>query len=220
MANIELKEKIRNAYVDYVLTKGDRPQSVYVFMKELDLKEEEFYSVFSTFDAVEASVWRAIFNHTYDTIKAQDVFEGYSAREKILAFYFGLVEHLKSHRSFVTWTFKNTPKMTLSSAAFLTDFKKMFEDFADEVIRSGISAGEVMDRKIISDKYKDALWVQLLFVIYFWIDDNSTEFERTDEAIEKGVNIAFDLMGQSALDSMIDYGKFLWRTSAFKMGNK
>lgn len=206
--------------MDYVLTHGQKPQSVYVFMKDLGLAEEEFYTVFSTFDALEASIWRSFFNHTYDVIKSQDVFEGYSSREKILAFYFGLVEHLKSSRSFVTWTFKNTPKISFSSPAFLGDFKKMFEDFADQVVNDGIKSGEIIDRKVIASKYKSALWVQLIFVIYFWIDDNSTEFERTDEAIEKGVNITFDLMAHSPIDSILDYGKFLWRNTAFKMGKQ
>ena len=217
MSNIELKEKLRTAYIDYALTNGQRPASVYIFMKELNLKEEEFYTCFSTFDAVEASIWRSFFNHTHDTIKSQDVYVGYSSREKILAFYFGLIEHLKSNRSFVTWTFRSTSKISFNNPVFLHDFKKMFEDFADEVIRQGIESGEIIDRKLLSEKYKDALWVQLVFVIHFWIDDNSTDFERTDEAIEKGVNITFDLMAQSPLDSIIDYGKFLWRTAPFKM---
>lgn len=216
MTTKDQKEKIRAAYIDYVLTHGERPSTVYVFMKSLDLPEEEFYKHFSTFDAVEASAWRAFFNHTLDTIKTQDVYAGYSSREKILAFYFGIVEHLKAHRSYVTWSFKNTSKLQFSNPAYLSDFKKMFEEFAGEVIQEGISAGEIIDRKFISDKYKDALWVQLIFIIHFWIDDNSTEFEKTDEAIEKGVNITFDLMAQSPLDSMVEYGKFLWRNVAFK----
>jgi hypothetical protein len=216
MPNIEQKEKIRAAYIDYVLTHGERPATVYVFMKELGIAEEDFYIHFSTFDSVDASAWRVSFNHTLEAITTQDVFAGYSSREKILAFYFGLVEHLKTNRSYVTWCFKSTSKLQFNNPPYLTDFKKMFEDFANEVIQQGISSGEIIDRKLISDKYKDALWVQLVFIIHFWIDDNSTEFEKTDEAIEKGVNITFDLMAQSPLDSMVEYGKFLWRNVAFK----
>ena len=216
MLNIEQKEKIRDAYIDYVLTNGERPATVYSFMKSIDIAEEEFYKHFSTFESVDASAWRVFFNHTLDTIKTQDVFDGYSSREKILAFYFGLVEHLKSNRSYVTWCFKNTSKLQYNNPPYLSDFKKMFEEFANQVINEGIGSGEILERKFISDKYKDALWIHLVFIIHFWIEDNSTEFEKTDEAIEKGVNITFDLMAESPLDSMVEYGKFLWRNVAFK----
>lgn len=212
----ELKEKIREAFVDYVLINGHKPDSVYKFVKQLDIEEVEFYKYFSTFEAVEASIWRSYFNNTLETIKSQDVYEGYSSREKILSFYFGLVEHLKSHRSYVTWSFKNTKKLQFSTPYFLSDFKTMFEEFANDVIQQGIGSSEIIDRKFISDKYKDALWLQLMFVINFWVEDNSTDFERTDEAIEKGLNVTFDLMATSPLDSMIEYGKFLYRNSPFK----
>ena len=141
MPNKDQKEKIRAAYIDYVLSKGERPSTVYVFMKELDLPEEDFYKHFSTFDAVEASAWRAFFNHTLDTIKTQDVFAGYSSREKILAFYYGLVEHLKAHRSYVTWCFKNTSKLQFSNPVYLSDFKKMFEEFANNSAAPAINFG-------------------------------------------------------------------------------
>ena len=41
MLNIEQKEKLREAYIDYVLTHGERPNTVYVFMKELGIPEED-----------------------------------------------------------------------------------------------------------------------------------------------------------------------------------
>ncbi len=213
MAKTDLNEKIKLAYIDYTLSHGKRPESVYVFMKDLKLTESDFYKYYTTFDAVESSIWKSIFTNTLSTIKSQEVFETYSSREKMLAFYFGLAENLKSNRSFVTYTFKSTKKVQFSTPYFLNDFKKLFEDFAKDVISEGINTGEIIDRKFLSDKYSDALWLQLMFVINFWVDDQSTDFERTDEAIEKGLNVTFDLMATSPLDSMIEYGKFLFRNS-------
>lgn len=213
MAKIDLSEKIKSAYIDFTLSHGKRPESVYVFMKDLKMAEADFYKYFTTFDAVESAVWKSIFKNTYDTIKSQEVFETYSSREKMLAFYFGLVESLKANRSFVTYTFKNAKKIQFSTPYFLNEFKKMFEEFSTEIISEGINSGEIIDRKFLSDKYSDALWLQLMFVINFWVDDHSNDFERTDEAIEKGLNVTFDLMATSPLDSMIEYGKFLFRNS-------
>jgi hypothetical protein len=38
-------------------------------------------------------------------------------------------------------------------------------------------------------------------------------FEKTDAAIEKSVNLAFDLIGKGILDNALDFGKFLYQNS-------
>ena len=75
----------------------------------------------------------------------------------------------------------------------------------------GKETQEIANRPVISDRYDEALWIQVLFVLKYWLDDNSPRFEKTDAAIEKSVNLAFDLMGKSALDSFLDFAKFLYQ---------
>ena len=50
----------------------------------------------------------------------------------------------------------------------------------------------------------------LLFLLKFWMDDSSPSFEKTDMAIEKSVQTVFELFDNTPLDSVIDFGKFLW----------
>jgi hypothetical protein len=57
----------------------------------------------------------------------------------------------------------------------------------------------------------EGLWIQTLFILQFWANDDSKEFEKTDAAIEKAVNVAYDLMGKSPLDSMFDFAKFIFQ---------
>ena len=75
----------------------------------------------------------------------------------------------------------------------------------------GKETDEVVDRPIISNNYDEGLWRQVLFVLNFWAEDDSPNFERTDVAIEKAVNLSFDLMGRSAIDSAIDFARFLYQ---------
>ncbi|MDQ2864039.1 MAG: TetR family transcriptional regulator C-terminal domain-containing protein, partial [Bacteroidota bacterium] len=70
--------------------------------------------------------------------------------------------------------------------------------------------------KFFSKRYKDALWIQFAFIINFWIDDDSNGFEKTDEAIEKGINLSFDLFQRSPIDNLFEYGKFLARNGKLK----
>ena len=50
-----------------------------------------------------------------------------------------------------------------------------------------------------------------IFLLKFWIEDASPDFEKTDVAIEKSVRTVFDLFDSTQFESVIDFGKFLWK---------
>ncbi len=77
-------ESIQKAYIDYVLTEGEEPKSVYIFAKKNKMAEEEFYRFFGSFEAVEQNIWSDLAKKTLVEIKAQEVWSQYSAREKAL----------------------------------------------------------------------------------------------------------------------------------------
>lgn len=211
------KEKIQSAYIDYVLSEGKKPNSVFTFAKKNKFPEEEFYKYFGSFDAIDADVWSSLFITTISEVKAQEIWETYSTREKALSFYYTFFELLKSKRSFVTYSMGNFKK-GLHTPAQLKESKEIFEEFSKELINEGLETGEINERKFISNKYKDALWLQLAFLLNFWLKDHSADFEKTDEAIEKGINVTFDLFQRSPIDNLLDYGKFLAQNAGFKMG--
>ena len=59
--------------------------------------------------------------------------------------------------------------------------------------------------------FSEGAWMQLLFLLKYWMDDNSPKFERTDVAIEKSVNVIFDVFDSTPLESLLDFGKFLFK---------
>lgn len=211
------KEKIQTAYIDFVLREGKKPNSVFTFAKKNKFPEEEFYKYFGSFDAIDSEIWSGLFINTISEVKTQEIWGNYSVREKALSFYYTFFELLKSKRSFVTYSMTNFKK-GLHTPAQLKKSKEIFEDFSKELINEGLESGEISERKFISNKYKDALWLQLAFLLNFWLKDHSAGFEKTDEAIEKGINVTFDLFQRSPIDNLLDYGKFLAQNAGFKMG--
>src|SRR5690554_1083282 len=207
-------QEIIENYIDYVLTHGEQPKSVYTYSKSLGISEAEFYQMFASFDAVERAIWSASIVETIDTIRQQEVWTSYTAREKMLSFFYSYVEVLKRQRSFVSYSLNDSGK--LSTPAVLTDVKTVFGNFAEDLINEGLSSGELAERMFISKRYKDAIWLQFAFILNFWIKDDSKDFEKTDEAIEKGINVTFDLFQQSPLDNLIEYGKFISRNFDIK----
>ncbi len=223
---METLEKIRKAYTEYVLENGKQPTSVFQFAKKLKLAEAEFYTYYASFDAIEADVWLAFFEDAKATVEADETYQGYSVREKLLAFYYTWIELLKAQRSFVVYSYGRLRETTAATSPVakarmragasansrvLQPFKEAFFDYARDLLAEGRESREVEPRPFVTDRYPNALWAQTLFVLDFWVRDVSKNFEKTDSAIEKAVNTAFDLIGRSPLDTLIDFAKFVYQ---------
>ncbi len=208
-------ESIRKAYMDYVLTEGHEPESVYKFTKKNKMTEAEFYNFFGTFEGLEQNIWGDFAERTIAEIKTQEVWAQYSSREKALSFFYSFFELLKANRSYALYSLKKMPR-GLSTPRVFESMKAIFESFAEQILSEGIESAELTDRKFFSDKYKNALWLQVGFVLNFWAKDSSAGFEKTDEAIEKGVNVTFDLFQRTPIDTLFEYGKFLAKNGGFK----
>ncbi len=152
--------------------------------------------------------WSSIVQKTCETIEAEEVFKSYSVFEKVLAFYYTLIELLKPHREAIvkmyedTWFWQVWPDE-------VAQMKEPFEKYMNELISEGMEQREVADRPLITNYYQHALWYQLMLILKFWAHDQSENCENTDLAIEKAVRLAFDLMGYNTMDSLFDLTKFI-----------
>ena len=99
---------------------------------------------------------------------------------------------------------------------YLSGAKDAFIDYVEELIDEGKNKNEIVERSEYwnwEERYADGLWIQFMYVIRFWLQDESDGFEKTDEAIEKAVNLSFDLMGEWPFDSMFQFAKFYFQSS-------
>ena len=205
-----IKKNIEKSYTRHLLKHNEEPTSVFLFMEELGEEEKVFYDHFNSFSSIKTEIWGDIASETLEKIKSEEVYLQYSVREKLLSFYFTLLELLKNQRSFVVYCFEqHKPKSPSLSPSFLRTFREQFEDFMNELINEGMDTNEVKNRPVIGDRYADIVWYQLLLLIRFWIKDESNGFEQTDVAVEKNVNLVMDLLGETVFDSALDFAKFL-----------
>jgi hypothetical protein len=205
-----MENKIIDAYMNYVLENGEQPASVYAFAKKLKIKEGEFYQYFSSFEAIENDFAMKKFHSIIETLHADtEIYGKYGAKEKFSALLYSWTQTLRDNRSFVQFLEKKE-HMAKPIPGYFKSLKEDFHKWADSILAEGIENNEVVSRQFISDRYADALFLQFTFIHKFWLKDNSKDFEKTDAAIEKSVRLAFDLIGQSAFDSALDFGKFIF----------
>ena len=204
-------QMIVEKYQEYILLNGHEPPSIYAFCKDIGIEEGDFYDHFNDFNQLASAFWLDSFYSVKDAMTSDSEFASFSVREKLLSFYYGYFEKLKKNRSYALLSFKGITSILNREAQQLNPLKKEYKSWASELVAEGIGSNEIAGRSKISETYDNLFWLQFLFLLNFWMKDDSRGFEKTDAAIEKSVHFGFDLIEKNALDSAIDFGKFLFQ---------
>jgi hypothetical protein len=204
------KHDILTSYMDYVLEHEKTPKSVYKFAKENNMSEQEFYQFFGSFDSLRNDIWNTFFTMTMDVAHKNEEYAHFTNREKMLTFFYTFFELLTLNRSYVLYTLKENQHM-MSKMEQLKGLRKHVKNFAKDLImqRNEDKTNILLERS--ETIYSEGAWVQMLFLLKFWMEDDSAGFEKTDMAIEKSVNTIFDVFDNTPLDAVFDFGKFLWK---------
>lgn len=211
VVEMELKDKVRSGYLDYLLTHGRRPVSVFAFAKQESMEEADFYALYNSFDAIEQEIWTAAFAETKTRLGNDEAYKGYSARERLLALHFTWFEVWKPHRSYALFTWNTFNKRVPKTPNVLKMLQKQYVQAVNEILNTGFDNGELVSRPFLADKYGEGLWIQFLMLNNYWLKDTSSDFEDTDAAIEKSVRLSFELMGANVVDAATDFVKFLFQ---------
>jgi len=205
---MEVKSRILQAYKDLAVSKGRLPISIQMVCNLGEVKRSEFHELYETLSEVQEAIWQEYFFTTIRTIEGSEMYQEYMVREKMLAFYYTLLEVMKQDREFVL-LYKEQFGVWNYNPKFLKLFKPVYLAFATELVEEGKVREEIAERYVIGGDYAGWHWPQLMFLLSFWVRDTSNETERTDQAIEKAVNLGFDAMGHNLFDSAFEFAKFL-----------
>ncbi len=204
------REGIISRYVETVLTRDSIPTSVYKFCKDNGFKEEEFYSCFGSIEGIQEEIWNSFYNQTVELAQKSEAFHTYSNREKMLTFFYTFFEVLTLNRSYVLFSLREKSDL-LKNLKQLKGLRTRVKNFTSELIKEQNDEQNLKILKRPVTVFAEGAWLQTLFLLKYWLDDNSANFENTDIAIEKSVRAIFDLFDNTPMESIIDFGKFLWK---------
>ncbi len=206
---MDLKQKIYDAYSTQVLEHEKEPKSVYLFCKKNKIEETDFYKSFASLEDIKESIFSKFFDNAYMLISKEKGFDAQVPKEKLLSFYFTFFEVLLINRSYVLFILSNSGEK-MKKLSSLRRLRNSFKQFASGLIEQGNTSKQSILTKHPELIFSEGAWLQLLFLLKFWMEDSSPSFEKTDMAIEKSVQTVFELFDNTPLDSVIDFGKFLW----------
>jgi hypothetical protein len=204
------KDKIVSMFMQDTLENNEKPKSIYHFAKTNGLTEAEFYNFFGGLEGVEKEIFNLFLEKTLALLEKDKDYEYYDMKSKMLSFYFTFFEILTANRSYVVLSLKEN-KNPLQGLMQLSGLRNGFKDFVSGIISDEYRLKQEKFQQIQEKALQESAWFQLLMTLKFWLDDSSASFEKTDLFIEKSVKASFELMNTAPLESLIDFGKFLFK---------
>ncbi len=208
------KDKIVSMYMKYRLENNDKPKSVYLFTKTNGFDEAEFYTFFGTIESVEKEIFKMFLEKTVELIQKDPSYETYDMKSKMLSFYFTFFELLTANRSYVVMSLKEHQNQ-LKNLMQLSNLRIGFKNYITEIITDEVRTQHEKFQNFQEKAIQETSWIQFLLTMKFWLEDESPAFEKTDIYIEKSVKATFELMNIAPLDSIIDFGKFIFKEKIY-----
>jgi hypothetical protein len=211
MANLE---KIINGFIDFQLTNGRAPYSVLELTKKLKITEKAFYEHFSSLSAVSQQIPMSDLNGALERLHDDPNYQEFTEREKLLGLFFTLFEEMKSNRSYYLFNYSKIQKIG-EQANDWKPFLHELEAQAEGILSDAKKNEEIKDRPFIGEHYSKGFKLVFTYLFRVWLNDDSQGFTTTDAAIEKSINLSFDLLQSNQFDSLLDFGRFAIKTKVF-----
>jgi Tetracyclin repressor-like, C-terminal domain len=204
------RDKIVSMYMNYTLENNEKPTSVYNFTKLNNFSEAEFYNFFGTMESVEKEIFKMFLDKTVELLQKDQDYETYDMKSKMLSFYFTFFELLAANRSYVSMSLKQHHN-ELKNLMQLSSLRSSFKNYVAGIISDEYRIKQKKFQDFQEKAIQETSWIQLLLTLKFWLEDSSPAFEKTDLYIEKSIKVTFEMMNITPLDSLIDFGKFLFK---------
>ena len=205
------KETIIKKYIEFELITGKSPVSVFEFMHHFKATEKDFYTHFNSLEQLRKNILETHLVTVFETLDGDENYHSFSAREKSLALFYTLFEYWKDYRSYLLVKYQHVENWKNISNDW-DGFMQQLEARMENILLSAKQEEEVVDRPVIGKHYAKGFKLVFTYLLRVWFKDESKDFETTDAAIEKSLNLAFDMLGKGPLDSMLDFGRFALKT--------
>lgn len=209
------QQKILELYSNYVLRNNKKPLNVFTFCEDHEISETDFYFYYANFEKLESDYLRFFMEETLRLIAEEENYHQQNAKHKMLSFYYTFFEQLTMNRSLVIYLLESD-KNNLQNVKKLLPLKKDFQLFIrsldiSEPMMENTTESMAKIERLKNKGIEELYWGHFIATLKFWLDDTSSNFEKTDIFIEKSVDTSFEFLEVKPLKKLVDLGKFLFK---------
>lgn len=193
---IELTEAAIDLYIEDKFTIPN-------LTRETGKTASEIYTLFPNKNSILKFYYPALVIRYRAMISEIDGFDSYSISEKLSNFMFTLFDMMDERREFVKDTFEKYGWKCTSKSEFHHKIRSLFKEFFTTDGNIATSAGF-----FIGDWFYASLKTQFLFLIKFWLEDDSDGLERTFALTDKITGFIEELVYSKLADKGFDLAKY------------
>jgi len=171
--------------------------------EKTDKSASEIYALFPNKKSILKFYYPSLVIRYRAMVGEIDDFDSYSISEKLSNFMFTLFDMMKEKRLFVMETFYKYEWKCSSNSEFQKEIKELFKDFFTTDGNIATSAGVFM-----GDLFYASLTSNYLYLIKFWLEDDSEDQERTFALIDKITGFIEELVYSKIVDKGFDLAKY------------
>lgn len=165
----------------------------------------EIYDLFPNKKAILKFYYPALIYQYWAMIEEIEGFEDFEISEKFSNFIYTLFDMMGEHQHFVDETYKKMVFYEGHKSEFHKEVKALFKEFLTTDADIAVSAGFFM-----KDYYYSLLASQYLFLIKFWLGDESENKDRTLALTDKLTTLYQETVYNKTLDKGFDLLKFIF----------
>ena len=171
--------------------------------KETGKTASEIYTLFPNKNSILKFYYPSLVIRYRAMISEIGDFDSYSISEKLSNFAFTLFDMMDERREYVEHTFEKYEWNCSSKSEFQQEIKKLLEEFFTTDGKIATSAGF-----FIGNWFYASLKTQFLFLIKFWLEDDSEDHERTFALTDKITGFIEELVYSKIVDKGFDLAKY------------
>lgn len=213
------KDKNKKKMIEIAVKKMGEGGISNTTMKEISQKagfsEPVIYKYFPTKEHLLFSYFEEAFLEIKDELKNNLVFQELSFAEQLQMLMNSTVEYHSKNRAFVVAAFKSIFSYNLSvTVEELEKHKGQFLEFINQLLDVAIDSEELPDIPY-RDFITKSLWDYHIYMVSYWARDDSEDYEKTTQLIDKTVGLLHAVLESKILDKSMDLVSFFLRQHIF-----
>lgn len=182
--------------------------------KEVELSVADIFDYFANKQAILEFYYTSLVIRYKLMIEDIEDFDTYSLSEKLSNFIYASFDMMAEKQAFVELTFNKIIRYSYGKTEFSKKVESILESFFRDDPRISTSSSI-----ILNDLFFQLMRSKYLYLISYWIRDDSEGKERSMELTDKLTAFIQEVMYNSVADKGFDLLKFLYSNSSLKCSN-
>lgn len=201
----EINKKIEIAFTAAHLYGQHKKFSIPDLVEATELTASDIFELFPSKKSIREYYFTSLIYQYWAMISEIEGFEEYRVSEKFSNFIYTLFDMMDEHPSFVADYYNKTVIQKGSSSDFHKETKELFKDFMTSDSEIAVSAAFLM-----KDLFYSLLTTQYLYLVKFWLNDESDGKERTLALVDKLTSLLEEVVYNKTVDRSFDLIKYLF----------